>query len=123
MIDQEAHVSPPIATVTGESFDALVIGGTGPIVVEFMSYGCGHCRVLEPVLQQVAQSLVFQEQMMRVNVAVEAELAEDYGIRVTPTLVMFLDGREIGRSEGPAPHASSLTAIVTRPFAGPGGAP
>lgn len=117
MIGEPTAVSPPIATVTAATFDALVIHGTGPIVVEFMSYGCMHCRVLEPVLRQVAESLVSQEQIMRVNVAVEGGLADEYNVRVTPTLVLFLDGREIGRSEGPAPEASSLTTIVTRPFA------
>jgi thioredoxin 1 len=120
MIDEPATVSQSIVTVTGATFDALVIHGSGPVVVEFMSYGCSHCRVLEPVLRQVAESLVFRERILRVNVAVEDELAGVYDIRVTPTLVMFLDGRAVGRIEGPAPRAASLIAAVTRPFAGAG---
>ena len=44
-----------IRTVTAGTFDRLVLKGEGPIVVEFMSYGCAHCGVIEPDLQQVAE--------------------------------------------------------------------
>jgi len=42
-------------TVTAGTCDRLVLKGEGPIVVEFMSYGCAHCSVIEPDLQQVAE--------------------------------------------------------------------
>ncbi len=88
-----------IVTVSAASFPELVLAGSGPIVVEFMSYGCAHCRVLEPV-----------------NVALDAGLANSYGIRGTPTLVLFRDGSEVGRIEGPNPSTASLLSAVTRPF-------
>jgi Thioredoxin len=56
-----------IATVTGSTFTRLVLEGEGPIVVEFMSYGCAHCRVMEPVLQQVAGMVNATEKIFRVN--------------------------------------------------------
>ena len=43
-----------IRTVTGATFEELVLDAQGPVVAEFMSYGCTHCRVMEPILQQVA---------------------------------------------------------------------
>jgi thioredoxin 1 len=107
-----------IMTVTGATFDALVLQADRPTIVEFMSYGCTHCRALEPVLGQVATSLAARERTLRVNVALDAQLASDYRIRVTPTLLMFLGGREVGRLEGPRPNAASLRASVTRPFVG-----
>jgi thioredoxin 1 len=108
-----------IKTVVAATFDALVIRGAGPIVVEFMSYGCGHCRTLEPVLVHVADTLADRERIMRVNVASEADLAAAYGVSVTPTLVMFLGGTEIERIEGPRPVFSSLLTPLTQPFAVP----
>ena len=51
----EAEISNRIQTVTAETFRTLVVEGSGPIAFEFMSYGCGHCRALEPVLQSVAE--------------------------------------------------------------------
>lgn len=56
------------------------------------------------------------EQVFRVNVAIERELARTYAIEGTPTLIMFLDGNEVGRAEGPAPTVDSVLAVVTRPF-------
>jgi thiol-disulfide isomerase/thioredoxin len=64
------HVlSDEIGTVTGSTFSPLVLEGEGPIVVEFMSYGCAHCRAIEPVLQQVAEMVKSKEKIFRVNIA------------------------------------------------------
>ena len=101
-------LSDRIRTVTGGTFNSLVLEGEGPIVVEFMSYGCAHCRAIEPVLQQVAEMVKSTEKIFRVNVAVEQELADSYQIRGTPTFIMFLNGREVGRVEGPHPTVSSV---------------
>ena len=43
-----------IQGTTSDTFAKLVLEGEGPIAVEFMSYGCAHCQIIEPVLQQVA---------------------------------------------------------------------
>jgi thiol-disulfide isomerase/thioredoxin len=82
-----------------------------------MSYGCAFCRELEPILQQVAETLTTRgEQVFRVNVAAEEELAQTFAITGTPTFVMFLRGTEVGRAEGPHPTASSVMTAITRPF-------
>jgi thioredoxin 1 len=102
--------------VTTSTFRHLVLEGDGPIVVEFMSYGCAYCRVIEPVLQQVAQTVKSEDQIFRVNVAVERELAESYQVQTTPTLIMFLNGTEVGRVEGPDPTVSAVLAVMTQAF-------
>ncbi len=107
----------PIPTITEATFAHEVLEATGSIAVEFMSYGCTHCRTIEPVLQEVAETLAGTVQFVRVNVAVDQELASRYAIRATPTIVMFANGREVGRAEGPAPRAVSLRVAITRPFA------
>jgi thioredoxin 1 len=105
-----------IQTVTSSTFSQLIVKGTGPIVVEFMSYGCAHCRVIEPVLQQVAEMLKPKEKIFRVNIAVEQELAASYAIQGTPTFIMFLNGKQVGSVEGPQPTVSSVLTAVTQPF-------
>jgi thioredoxin 1 len=105
-----------IATVTATSFPDLVLSGRGPIVVEFMSYGCAHCRALEPVIQEVAATLASEETFYRVNTALDTDLATSYEIRGTPTLIFFRDATEIGRIEGPSPSVSNLLVAVTQPF-------
>jgi thioredoxin 1 len=105
-----------IRTVTSGSFEELVLDADGPVVAEFMSYGCAHCRVMEPVLQQVAGMIEPGETVVRVNIAVERGLATRYQVRGTPTLIMFLDGREVARAEGPSPNVSTVLSAVTGPF-------
>jgi thioredoxin 1 len=105
-----------VQSVTQETFNSLVLRSRGPVAVEFMSYGCAHCRLLEPILQEVAESLGSQEAILRVNIAVDQELASRYEIEGTPTLVMFLSGDEVGRVVGPDPSVKSLLNAVTLPF-------
>jgi thioredoxin 1 len=103
--------------VTGATFTSGVLEHTGPIAVEFMSYGCVHYRMIEPVMQQAAKALGAKEQIMRVNVAVDADLANRYSVEGTPTLVMFLNGQEVGRAAGPQPALASVMTAMTQPFA------
>jgi thioredoxin 1 len=106
-----------IHAVSGGTFQSLVLDGVGPIVVELMSYGCGYCRALEPSLRQVAAELRGKVQFFRVNIGVEGELATSYEVQGTPTLLLFRDGQEIARIEGPTPSSESLLEAVTGPFA------
>jgi thioredoxin 1 len=110
------HREDGIRTVTDRTFESLVLGARGPVVVEFMSYGCAHCRTIEPVLQQVAEIVKSKERIFRVNTATEKELARRYDVEATPTFVMFSAGIEVGRVEGPRPAVSSLLAAVTEAF-------
>ncbi len=105
-----------IRTVTRSTFESLVLQGVGPIAVEFMSYGCGHCRALEPVLQQVAAMLKGKEKIFRVNLAAEPGLAASFEVAGTPTFIMFINGGEAGRADGPPPTVSSVLNAITQPF-------
>jgi thioredoxin 1 len=105
-----------IQTVTTGTFTKLVLQAEGPTAVEFMSYGCAHCRTIEPVLERVAEMVAPRQKIFRVNVAVEEDLATSYQIQGTPTLVMFLNQNEVGRVEGPSPTVSSVLTAVTQPF-------
>jgi thiol-disulfide isomerase/thioredoxin len=118
---EESTIATPdvpeqIPTLTSSTFKPFVLEGKERIAVEFMSYGCTHCRAIEPILQKVAATLQANEKIFRVNVGVERDLASKYAIEGTPTLVMFLNGGEVGRVEGPHPTVASVTAAVTTPF-------
>ena len=104
-----------LQTVSSSDFDNVVLSASGPVAVEFMSYSCAHCRAIESSLQQVAQ-MVRPQQIFRVNVALEPVLAAHYSVHGTPTLVMFKDGAEVARVEGPPPDVTSLLRAVTMPF-------
>jgi thioredoxin 1 len=105
-----------IYTVGSSTFESVVLAATGPVTVEFMSYSCMYCRAIEAALQEVAQRLGPEHRMYRVNIALEPELAADYGVQGTPTLVTFLHGAEIARAEGPPPEPNALLQTILRPL-------
>jgi thioredoxin 1 len=105
-----------IQTVSADTFDESILRGVGPIVVEFMSYSCAHCRVLEPNIQRVAEMVGPEEKIFRVNIATDQELAGAYAIEGTPTLIMFLNGEVVGRDEGPGPSVSNILSVVRQPY-------
>ncbi len=109
-------ISELIKTATLETFNSLVIQGSGPMVVEFMTYGCAHCQTIEPILREVAESLGTKAKLFRVNIAVEDELSQNFQIEGTPTLVMFRDGKEVGRFEGPPPNVSGILSLISDTF-------
>jgi thioredoxin len=108
-----------LTTVNVRNFDQLVLGALGPVAVEFMSYGCPHCRAAEPFVQQVAAELAGNIKMYRVNLPIEPELNERFNIQgMTPTFVMFQNGQEVGRVVGPIPSFKTILAAVKGPFEG-----
>ena len=112
----ETATGSEVQTVDGASFERTVLQASGPVTVEFMSYSCAHCRVIEYPLGQVARAVGPQERIYRVNIALEPALAARYAVQGTPTLVMFRQGTEIARVEGPAPEQAALLQAVTEPF-------
>ena len=113
---QISEASPGILKLNKNNFTSLVLKKSEPVVVEFMSYGCDYCRQLEPVIQQVATMMRSTETIYQVNVAVEHELADRYDITATPTLLMFLNGKIVGKAEGPSPTVSAVMTAITHPF-------
>jgi len=116
MTHSAAGLIDRITTLSGDTFNAAVIEGAGPIAMEFISYGCGYCRAVEPLLQQVAETIEGNEQIFRVNIDADPELSEAFEVQGMPTIIMFLEGRAVGRVEGRDSTVSNVMAVVTQPF-------
>ena len=112
----ETATRDALQTVDSSTFDNAVLQAAGPVTVEFMSYSCAHCRVIEYPLGQVARKVGPRQRIYRVNVALEPMLAARYEVTGTPTLVMFRNGAEIARVEGPPPQEAALLQAVKEPF-------
>jgi thioredoxin 1 len=115
-MQHNSEAGDAIRTVSGAVFGHVVLAASMPVVVEFMSYSCAHCRAVEAALQQVARSVAPQQLVCRVNVAQDPELAAQYSVQGTPTLVMFSDGEVVARVEGPPPDVQSLLQAVAQAF-------
>jgi thioredoxin 2 len=105
---------------TVESFDALTRASRLPVVVDFWAPWCGPCRMVAPELEKVAASNAGKYIVVKVNTDALPELGDRFSIRSIPTMAVFADGREIGRTSGARP-ARDIEAFVERTVQTPTG--
>jgi thioredoxin 1 len=98
--------------VTDANFEADVKGASGPVVVDFWAEWCGPCKMIGPVLEEIAAELKGQVTIAKLNVDENPGVAGSYGIRSIPTLMLFKDGRMASTKIGAAPK-SELKRWIT----------
>lgn len=100
---QALFTGKPIA-LTHSSF-AAHLGGDVPIVVDFWAPWCGPCLQFAPTFEAASAALEPKVRLIKVNTQDETALAQRYGIRSIPTLMMFKQGQEVARVSGAMPAA------------------
>ncbi|MGO4701477.1 thioredoxin TrxC [Dyella sp. 2RAB6] len=86
-------------------FDAIALRGEMPVLVDFWAPWCGPCRSFAPVFMQAAQLWEPRVRFAKVDTDAQPTLAQRYGIRSIPTLMVFRGGREMARQAGALPPA------------------
>lgn len=88
-----------ILKVTNENFEEEVLKSKKPVLVDFYADWCGPCKMLSPIVDQVAEENE-DIKVVKVNVDNNQDLAMKYQVMSIPTLVVIKDGKEINRSVG-----------------------
>ncbi len=91
---------PPLALVTDDTFDEMVLHSPVPVVVDFYADWCGPCRQAEPLLSRLSNSLAGRVRFARLNVDENEQTAESYGVYSIPTFIFLEEGTERGRQVG-----------------------
>ena len=81
-----------ILTVTQENFGAEVLSAGTPVLVDFWAEWCGPCKMIAPILDELAAEYDGRVKIAKVNIDEQQQLAAQYGIRAIPTLLMFHKG-------------------------------
>jgi thioredoxin 1 len=87
-------------TFTASGFQQEVIENAQPVLVDFWAEWCGPCRVMAPVIDELATVFAGRATIGKVNVDDEPALAVQYGVRSIPTLLLFKNGQIVDQSIG-----------------------
>lgn len=85
---------------TVSNFETEVLGADKPVLVDFWATWCAPCRMLAPVVEEVAEDVEGRAIVGKVNVDEEMDLARKYRVASIPTLIVFQNGAEVRRSVG-----------------------
>ena len=84
--------SPHVIAVNESNFDAEVVNTKTPVLVDFWAEWCGPCKMIAPILEEIANEKAGAVKVAKVNVDENQGLSSKFGIRAIPTLLFFKDG-------------------------------
>lgn len=99
-----------VVTITKENFASEVLQSSKPVLLDFWATWCGPCRMLSPIVDQVAEERP-DVKVGKVNVDEQPELAAQYGVMSIPTLLVLENGQVKESSVGARPKAAILAML------------
>ncbi|WP_027001907.1 thioredoxin [Hugenholtzia roseola] len=88
-----------VIEATAQNFDTL-IAADHPVLVDFWAEWCGPCKMMNPIIQELAEELGDKVTICKVNVDEDADLSVRYGIRSIPTMMIFKSGEMVDKLVG-----------------------
>lgn len=91
--------------ITRENFENEVMKSNIPVLIDFWAPWCGPCRMMGPIMEQLAEEYEGKAKVGKVNVDEEGELSQAFGVMSIPTIVLVKDGKVVRQAVGARPKA------------------
>jgi thioredoxin 1 len=105
-------MSEKIVTLSDATFDEHVKGSDVPVLVDFWAEWCGPCKMISPVLEEIAEEQAGKLQIGKLNIDDNLEVTRRFDVMSIPTLILFKDGEPEVRLIGAKPKGQLLQEIA-----------
>ncbi|MBV8881262.1 MAG: thioredoxin [Planctomycetaceae bacterium] len=100
-----------VKEVTDVTFESEVVNSKTPVLIDFYAQWCGPCKMMAPIIDEVAKDYEGKLKVVKVDVDESGETAAAYGVTAMPTFVVFKNGQEVWRRLGAAPKAAFVNDL------------
>ncbi|MGN6712723.1 thioredoxin [Anaerocolumna jejuensis DSM 15929] len=100
-----------VLKITKDNFNQEVVESDKPVLLDFWASWCGPCKMVGPIVEQVAEETIDTVKVGKVNVDEEPELAQQFRVMSIPTLVVMKDGKVVETSVGVKPKQAILSML------------
>ncbi len=104
-------MSENISHINDDSFEDDVIKAGSPVLVDFWAEWCGPCKMIAPVLEDLADEYSGKMKVCKIDVDQNKQMAEKYNVKGIPTLIIFNNGDAVGKKVG-ALSKAQLSAFI-----------
>jgi thioredoxin 1 len=100
-----------VKQVSDGTFEAEVLNAATPVLIDFFAEWCGPCKMMAPVLDEVARDYAGKLKVVKIDVDESGETAAAFGVTAMPTFVLVKNGQETYRRVGAAPKAAFVREL------------
>ena len=86
-----------VISLNEKNFEEEVLKSEKPVLIDFWASWCGPCRMMSPVVDEIAEEMKDEVKVCKINIDEEQNLAVKYDVMSIPTFIVIKEGREIGR--------------------------
>ena len=105
-------MSEKIVTLSDATFDEHVKSSDVPVLVDFWAEWCGPCKMISPVLEEIAEEQAGKIQIGKLNIDDNLDVTRRFDVMSIPTLILFKDGEPVSRLIGAKPKGQLLEEIA-----------